>query len=99
MLCGFVYDFVPGGKMGIGLLMTGLNIMNLGGFVFILCLARAGQISMLGLRVFVAIVGFASVIPVSLPFQVYAMAIGGVEHCGMIVAGFELCAQVIEASA
>ena len=41
------------------------------------------------LELFMGVVGFASVLPVSLPFQVFAMAIGGVEHCGLIVATFE----------
>ena len=30
---GVLYDCVPGGKMGIGILMTFLNLLNCGGFV------------------------------------------------------------------
>ena len=55
------------------------------------------MVTMTGLKVFMAIVGFAGVLPVSLPFQIYAMAIGGVTHCGMLVAAFEGVAMCVEA--
>lgn len=50
-----------------------------------------------GLHVFMAIIGFASVLPVSLPFQVYSMAMGGVTHAGMLVATFEFVVHFVEA--
>ena len=92
-----LYDIVPGGKVGIGLLMLSLNLLNLGGFIFALVLEHTDSVSMVALQVFMATVGFASVLPVSLPFQIYSMAIGGVAHCGMLVATFEFFAQCVEA--
>ena len=49
------------------------------------------------LHVWMGIIGFASVLPVSLPFQVYSMAIGGVKHCAMIVGIFEFVSHFVEA--
>lgn len=95
---GFLYDIVPGGKFGIGVLMTSLNLLNLAGFIYGLFLERRGGVTLELLQVFMAIVGFAGVLPVSLPFQIYAMAIGGVAHCGMIVATFEGFAMCVEAA-
>mmetsp|Transcript_1383 Transcript_1383/g.3912 ORF Transcript_1383/g.3912 Transcript_1383/m.3912 type:complete len:605 (-) Transcript_1383:192-2006(-) len=93
---GVLYDVIPGGKIGVGVLMTALNLLNLGGFVYALVLELNGVVTMQLLQVFMAIVGFASVLPVSLPFQIYAMAMGGVDHCGMLVAAFECFALVLE---
>lgn len=96
-LCGGItYDIIPGGKVGIGVLMTVMNLLNLGGFIYALIIEMNDMVTMPLLQVFMAIVGFASVLPVSLPFQIYAMAMGGVEHCGMIVAAFECFALVVE---
>lgn len=94
---GIAYDVVPGGKVGIGLLMTALNLLNLSGFVYAFIIESRGLVDMYNLQVFMSIVGFAGVLPVSLPFQIYAMAIGGVPHCGMLVATFEGSAMVVEA--
>ena len=96
-LCGgFVYDAVPEGKVGIGVLMTSLNLLNLSGFIYALVLEQMDFVTMPLLQVYMFIVGFASVLPVSLPFQIYAMGMGGVEHCGMIVAAFECFALIVE---
>jgi len=92
---GVAYDILPG-KVGIGVLMTSLNVLNLCGFIYALIIEHMGIVTMPLLQVFMAIVGFSSVLPVSLPFQIYAMAMGGVEHCGMIVAAFECFALIIE---
>ena len=40
LLGGFVYDVIPGGKIGIGVLMTLLNTLHLCGFIFALVLVR-----------------------------------------------------------
>jgi len=95
---GFLYDLVPGGKAGIGIFMTVLNLLNLLGFVLALILEVTDSTSMGMMHVFMGTIGFASVLPVSLPFQVYAMAVGGVKHCAVIVAMFELFAHFIEAA-
>jgi len=96
ILGGFLYDIVPGGKMGVGLMMTTLNILNIAGLMFALTIECLDQVSLMSLQIFMAIVGFASVLPVSLPFQIYSMAIGGTRHCGMLVATFECVAMSIE---
>ena len=88
------YDFVPGGKLGIGVFMTILNIINMLGFVFAFFLEVTDSVSMTGLHIFMGIIGFSSVLPVSLPFLVYSMAVGGVKHCAVIVATFEFVAHV-----
>lgn len=38
VLGGVVYDIVPGGKVGIGIFMTALNVLNLCGFLLAWCL-------------------------------------------------------------
>lgn len=91
-----MYDAVPEGKVGIGVLMTSLNLLNLSGFIYALVLEQMDFVTMPLLQVYMFIVGFASVLPVSLPFQIYAMGMGGVEHCGMIVAAFECFALIVE---
>lgn len=94
---GVVYDVVPGGKAGIGLFMTGLNLLNLGGFAFGWLAEVGGSASMTKLHVFMATIGFASVLPVSLPFQVYSMGMGGARHCGVLVGVFEFIVHFVEA--
>jgi sugar phosphate permease len=96
-LCGgFIYDVVPGGKLGIGVFMTMLNLLNLCGFGFALYLELTETVTMTNLHIFMGVIGFAGVLPVSLPFQVYAMAVGGVKHCAVIVATFEFVAHFVE---
>jgi len=95
---GYVYDVVPGGKKGIGTLMTSLNLLNLCGFIFAFLCEVTGNVSMLSLYIFMGTIGFASVLPVSLVFQVYAMAIGGVKHCGSFIAAIEFVAHFAEAA-
>jgi len=98
LLGGLIYDLLPGGKMGVGVFMTSLNLLNVAAFAWMTWTEAYGEVTLVGLKVFAGIVGFANVLPISLPFQIYAMALGGVEHCGMLVAGFELCAHVTEAA-
>lgn len=95
---GFVYDIVPGGKIGIGCLMSGLNVLNLCGFLFAFISEITDSVTMGSLYIFMAIIGFASVLPVSLVFAIYSMAIGGVRHCGTFVAAFEFVAHFTEAA-
>jgi sugar phosphate permease len=98
ILGGFLYDMVPGGKKGIGALMTAFNLLNFAGWAFVLYLQLTDAVSMASLYIFMSTIGFASVLPVSLVFQVYAMAIGGVKHCGMFTAAFEFVAHFAEAA-
>lgn len=92
------WQVVPGGKKGIGTLMTAFNLLNLAGWIFVLVLQLTGNVSMVSLYIFMTTIGFASVLPVSLVFQVYSMAIGGVKHCGMFSASFEFVAHFAEAA-
>eukprot|EP00966_Prymnesium_polylepis_P209026 4842441-Prymnesium_polylepis.1 len=57
-------------KRGIGLLMAALNGVNVLGFILIMVLQATGNVTWGGLYAFVIVIGFASVLPVSLPFQV-----------------------------
>jgi len=92
VLGGKIYDMIPS-KMGIGAVMTAFNVINVCSFVFILSLEATGNVTWMGLYTFMIVTGFSSVLPVSLPFQVYAISIGGVKHTGLIVSIFELSAQ------
>jgi sugar phosphate permease len=74
LIGGVLYDLVPGGKAGIGVFMACLNLLNLGGFAIALVLELTDSVSLGGLHLFMAVIGFASVLPVSLPFQVCAAA-------------------------
>jgi len=98
LIGGVLYDLVPGGKAGIGVFMACLNLLNLGGFAIALVLELTDSVSLGGLHLFMAVIGFASVLPVSLPFQVYSMAMGGVKHCAVIVATFEFVTHFVEAA-
>ena len=93
LLGGKVYDLLPS-KVHIGMLMTGFNIINTLGFALILFLEATHSVTWLGLYIFMVLIGFASVLPVSLPFQVYAISSGGVRHTGLIISVFELSAQM-----
>ena len=46
------------------------------------------------LYIFMGLAGLASVLPVALPFQIHSMALGGVKHVGLLIAAFELVAQL-----
>jgi len=94
---GFVYDVVPGGKFGIGCFMTALNVLSLLGFLFALSLEMSDSVSLGKLHIFMGIIGFAGVLPTSLPFQVFSMGVGGVKHCAVVVAIFEFVAHFVEA--
>ena len=98
ILGGFAYDIVPGGKLGIAAFMSSLNVLNLAGFVFAFISEVSGNVTMGSLYAFMITIGFASVLPVSLVFAIYSMAIGGVKHVGMFVAAFEFVAHFVEAA-
>ena len=74
--------------------MTGFNLLSIAAFTFLLIMELSGKVTMTVLSVFMGFAGFAAVLPVALPFQIYSMAIGGVRHVGLLIAAFELCAQL-----
>jgi hypothetical protein len=55
--------------------------------------ALSPQVSLPALQVFMVVSGFSAVIPVALPFQMYAISNGGSRHVGLLIAAFELSAQ------
>jgi len=91
VLGGKLYDLILT-KRDIGWMITILNLMNLGGFVYILVLEATDSVTWTGLYIFMIVIGFSSILPASLPFQVYAISRGGVKHTGLLVSIFELAA-------